>query len=339
VRIVITGASGNIGTALLRKLGDGAVHKLVGISRRTPPATPPYAGVEWHQIDIGSATAAAELQDAMSGADAVVHLAWLIQPSHDRDALRRTNQDGMLSVIDAAQRAGVGHLIHMSSIGTYAPAPGRWIDETWSTDGVPTSSYSVDKAACERMLDEAEGELVVSRVRPAFVLQPDAASEISRYFLGPLVPIRLLRPGLLRFAPWPRTLAVQFVHADDVADLLSRVLAARAPGAFNVAADPVVDRNTWRETFGGVGPPAPMQALRAAASLSWRARLQPVDGGWIDLAASVPLMRTQRARDLGWTPAHRADQALRQFVTALSQGRGAPGPLLYPRGRKSTASK
>ncbi|MDQ2749935.1 MAG: NAD-dependent epimerase/dehydratase family protein [Actinomycetota bacterium] len=336
MRIVITGASGNIGTALLRRLGSEN-HELVGVSRRVPPDTQPYHGVEWHRIDLGTDPAAAALHDVFSGADAVVHLAWLIQPSHDRQALLRTNQGGTRSVIDAARRADVAHLVHMSSVGTYAAAPGKWVDESWSNAGVATSSYSVDKAACEDMLDEAEGDLVVSRVRPAFVLQPAAASEISRYFIGRLVPVPMLRPGLMRFAPLPRDLAVQFVHADDVADLVSRILVARAPGAFNVASEPSVDRSTWRETFGGVGPSLPMRAVRAAATLSWRAHLQPTDGGWIDLAASVPLMRTDRARDLGWTPAHPADQTLREFVSALSQGRGERGPLLYPRGEKSAA--
>jgi len=55
MRVVITGASGNLGTALLRRLrADG--HELVGVSRRRPPPdVEPYAGVRWYPLDLGTA--------------------------------------------------------------------------------------------------------------------------------------------------------------------------------------------------------------------------------------------------------------------------------------------
>ena len=84
MRFVITGASGNVGTALLRRLSrDG--HELVGVTRRQP-----------------------RLADECHGADALVHLAWLIQPSRDRERWRRVNQDGTATVANAARFATVG---------------------------------------------------------------------------------------------------------------------------------------------------------------------------------------------------------------------------------------
>jgi UDP-glucose 4-epimerase len=334
VRIVVTGASGNIGTALLRRLRS-ADATVVGISRRVPPRTDAYADVDWVAVDLAAEDAARSLTATFAGADAVVHLAWLLQPGRDRELLRRANVGGTRAVISAAQAAGVAHLLHVSSIGTYAPAPdSRWVDESWPATGVGTSSYSVDKAAAEAMLDEVVGGPLISRVRPSFVLQDDAASEIARYFLGRLVPTRFLHPALLRIAPWPRELRLQLVHADDLAEALVRILGQRAEGAFNVASEPVVDRDTVREAVGGVGPPLPLAAVRVAAQLTWRAHLQPIDGGWIDLAAGLPLMKTDRARSvLGWQPVHRADETLLQFIRALAAGRGSAGPLLYPRGQ------
>lgn len=333
MRIVITGASGNIGTALLRRLAAEPDHDIVGISRHRPPEIAPYDAASWHEIDLGAPEAAAALTQVLAGADAVVHLAWLIQPGRDRDLLRRVNQGGTRAVIDAARAAGVGHLVHISSVGTYAAAHGQWRDESWSTRGIPTSSYSVDKAAGEAMLDDlAPGVPAVARVRPALVLQPDAAGEISRYFIGRLLPVRALRDPVLRWAPLPRDFWVQFVHADDVADAIARVLQQRATGAFNIAADPPIDRAAFGQLFGGPGPALPWSVLRVGADLSWRARLQPTDAGWVDLAASLPLMRTERARDvLGWTPRHAADETLRTFVEALRSGQGGAGPKLYPR--------
>jgi UDP-glucose 4-epimerase len=188
MRIAITGASGNVGTALLRRLRADGEHEVTAISRRKPPATDPYGSAEWKMIDLSSVTAKDRLTEAFNGMDAVVHLAWMIQPSHDRGLMRSTNQGGTQAVADAASAAGVPHLVHMSSVGTYAAAPGQWKDESWSTKGVPTSSYSVDKAACEVFLDQFESleSMTVTRVRPGLILQPDAASEISRYFIGRL---------------------------------------------------------------------------------------------------------------------------------------------------------
>src|SRR3954452_24176614 len=102
MRVVITGASGNLGTALLRRLHrDG--HQSVGVTRRRPPTdVEPYAGVQWHLLDLAAADAGARLAEVCVGADALVHLAWLIQPTHDRARLRRANQGGAQAVARAA---------------------------------------------------------------------------------------------------------------------------------------------------------------------------------------------------------------------------------------------
>jgi UDP-glucose 4-epimerase len=334
MRIAVTGASGNIGTALLIALGGMGEHALVGVSRRPPPQVPPYEWAQWHRIDIGRADAADRLTEAFAGVDAVVHLAWQLQPSsvHSREAMRRTNQDGTAAVVEAARRAGVAHFVHQSSIGAYAPGSGRLVDETWPVTGIPTSSYSVDKAAAEVVVDALEDHCPVTRMRPGLVFQDAAASEISRYFLGPLVPSRIIGPGLMRFVPLPQRLAFQAVHADDVATAIALVLEQRAAGAFNVAAEPVIDRTVWREVFGGVGPQVPVAALRAVAAATWRARLQPTEPGWIDLAAQAPTMKTDRLRELGWEPRRSAAETLERFIRAMRRGAGRPGPLLAPRG-------
>jgi UDP-glucose 4-epimerase len=329
-RVVITGASGNVGTALLRRLGGQA--ELVGIARRRPPTVGPYDAAQWAQIDLSARDAADQLVPVLAGADAVVHLAWQIQPGRDRERLRRTNQGGTAAVVTAVERAGVGHLVHMSSVGAYSAAPHDIrVDERWPTDGIATSSYSVDKAATERLVNQVTSASVTV-LRPALILQPDAASEIARYFLGPLVPVSALHPRLLRFIPWPDQLATQFVHADDVATAIALVLDQRPSGAFNVAADPVIDRDRVRELFGGVLPGLPRHVVRQLIDLSWRTHLQPTHAGWIDLAFDAPLLDSGRLRSqLGWRPKHSADDTLLGFIDALRHRAGWARPLLQPR--------
>ena len=330
MRIVITGASGNVGTSLLLRLGGGE-HELLGVSRRKPPTARPYEWADWHRIDIGANGASARLAEVFAGADAVVHLAWILQPFGDREGMKRTNQAGTRAVTDAVITAGVPHFVHQSSVGAYAPGPKDPVDETWATTGIPSLTYSVDKAAAEDIVSAAEPHTVLTRMRPGLIFQDAAASEIARYFLGRLVPKAAIRRPLLRLAPFTDAMSFQVVHSDDMAAAIDLVLQHRAGGAFNVAADPVIDRSRFAAVFGGVGPALSPSALRTVAGLTYRAKLQPTEPGWLDLILQSPLLDVSRLRGLGWTPRHAADDVLGRFVDAMGRGAGRPGPLLYRR--------
>ncbi|MBA2528343.1 MAG: NAD-dependent epimerase/dehydratase family protein, partial [Euzebyales bacterium] len=192
VRILVTGATGNVGSALLHALtADPSVTEVVGVARRRPDIAP--EGVRWHRADI----AIDDLRPALSGVDALVHLAWLLQPSHDEAAQWRANVGGTRRVLEAASAAGVGCVAAITSVGAYSRGPGpRPIGEDWPTDGVATSAYSRQKAYTERLLDTFEArhpDVRVLRFRPGLIFQAGAASEIRRLFGGPLVPSWLLR--------------------------------------------------------------------------------------------------------------------------------------------------
>lgn len=336
MRIVIIGATGNAGTALLRRLGrakaGGEDLQIVGISRRPPAALdPPYRGVEWHSADVGATGEIPRLAGVLEGADAVVHLAWQIQPNHRLEELFRTNVTGTANMLAAARSAGVPHIVCASSVGAYTWADkDRRVAEDWPADGIAGSHYSRHKARQEALLTEFEAanpDIAVARLRPGLIFQQEAGSEVGKYFLGRLIP-RLLppRPGV-PLLPVPPEFIFQAVHADDVADAYWRVLRHRASGAFNVAAEPVIDPNAlgWllgaRRIF-----PLPLAVLRAAVDLTWRARLQPTDPGWVDMAAGAPIMDTARAREeLGWSPARSSLQALADVLEGMGRGTGVAG--------------
>jgi UDP-glucose 4-epimerase len=299
----------------------------------------PY-DVPWSGCDIGArapdAEVVAHLARAFSGADAVVHLAWQIQPSHDRDRLRRTNVDGTRRVLEAASVAGVPHVVVASSVGAYRPVDDDVPrDEDWPVGAAPTSSaYSVDKAAVERLLDAWSGRLAITRLRPALVFQRAAASAIERYFLGPAAPAHLLRRPL-PVLPWPRGVRVQAVHADDVASAVLSALAIGATGSFNLAADDVLRRDEVAALVSsGRAVDVPVPVARAALAAAWRLRAVHLGPGWLDLAAGVPLLDTSRARDvLGWAPTWSATAALGELLDGLAAGAGTVSPVLRPRRR------
>jgi UDP-glucose 4-epimerase len=341
--VAVTGASGNIGTALLRRLTAPAagVAEVRGLSRRTPPDLAPYSGVQWHVADLGEPQSEDVLAEFLAGADAVVHLAWALQPGRHPDDLRRVNVEGTRRVIRAAATAGVGQFVHMSSIGAYAPgAVGQRVAEDWPTTGIPSAQYSRDKSEAERVVREVAARhsgMTLTVVRPTLVLQPDAGSEIGRYFLGPLLfgAARLLPGAVARLLPLPLPrVAVSFVHADDVADALVRMLDRRASGPFNLAAEPLMDADALARALGTVRVPVPTLAVRTAVQAAFTAHLLPTEPGWVDIGTRVPALNTTRARKLlDWAPVHRGDEVLRDFVVALGRGEGAAGPLLRPAAR------
>lgn len=128
MRVVVTGATGNVGTSVLEVLqSEPAVDTVLGLARRPPNASPP-SKVDWQRADITSS----DLVTPFRGADVVIHLAWLIQPSHHVATMAATNVEGSARVLAAVAAAGVPALVYASSVGAYSPGlKDRGVDESW----------------------------------------------------------------------------------------------------------------------------------------------------------------------------------------------------------------
>jgi UDP-glucose 4-epimerase len=332
MRVVVVGATGNVGTSLLRALSaDASVDEIVGVARRRPQVS--YPRTTWLCADVVHD----DLVTAFRGADAVVHLAWLIQPSRDRATTRSVNVDGSRRVFDACAAAGVPALVYASSVGAYSPGPkDRAVDESWPTEGIRTSFYSRDKADVERLLDDVEAahpDMRVVRLRPGLIFKGEAASGIRRLFAGPLLPTPLLRRRLIPIVPAMERLRFQAVHSFDVGAAYHLALTRDVRGAFNIAAEPVLDPDELARLLGARPVPVPPRVLRTAVDAAWKLRLQPTPPGWLDLALGVPIMDTTRAREeLGWTPTRTAGEALLELIEAMRRGDGLPTAPLEPGG-------
>lgn len=328
MRIVITGASGNVGTSVLEALaGEPQVEEIVGIARRRPPRE--FPRTQFVTADVASD----DLSTWFRGADAVVHLAWLIQPGRDEAVTHRVNVTGSQRVFSAAVDAGVPAIVYASSVGAYSPGPkDRLVDESWPTDGIASSFYSRHKAAVERQLDRLEQErpeLRIVRLRPGLIFKAQAATEIRRLFAGPLLPRALLRPELIPFVPDVPRLRFQAVHSLDVGEAYRAALVSDARGAFNLAADPPLGPSELAELLQARRLPLHPGLLRAAAAATYALHLQPSEPGWLDMALGVPLMDSRRARsELEWRPRHRATDTLRELLDGMRTGADYPTPPL-----------
>lgn len=334
MRVVVTGASGNVGTSLLERLVDDPdVTSIEGVARRVEQRMP-FPQVRWTSADI----ATTDLRPIFDGADAVVHLAWAIQPSHDEARLWRTNVLGSRRVFEAAAAAGVESLVYASSIGAYSPGPQEpRVDESWPTEGIPSSFYSRHKATVEWMLDRFEQThpaVRVARLRPALSFRREAASGIRRLFLGRFFPTRLLEAGTLPVLPLPPKLRLQAVHSQDVAAAYLGLLKNDLVGAFNLSAEPVLDSRIIARLLTTRLMSTPFPVLRLAVGASWRARLQPTPEGWLDMAAEVPHLDISRARrELGWEPSLDATRALQELLEGFVEMADFPTPALSRWGR------
>jgi len=329
MRVVVTGASGNVGTSLLRALADdGDVEEIVGLARRRPVHD--FPKTEWRSANVEHD----DLVPIFRGADCVVHLAWLIQPSHDLGAVRRTNVDGSERVFRAVVDAGVPSLVYASSVGAYSPGPKeRRVDESWPTEGTPTSFYARHKAEVERLLDRFQlerPETRVVRLRPGLIFKRSSAEEQRRLFLGPFFP-RVLAHAARALVPDIRGLRVQAVHTRDVAEAYRLAAVGDVHGAFNVAAEPVLDGRTVAQALGARVLPLPPAVARVAMAATWRIRLQPSPPGWLDMGLSVPIMDTTRAREeLRWEPRRSSLDAIGDVLSGIADAEGEPTPPLEP---------
>ncbi len=330
MRVAIVGATGNVGTSVLESLADEhQVQEIVAIARRAPERS--FPRTRFTAADIVSD----DLAPIFAGADAVVHLAWLIQPGRDESLTARVNVLGSERVFRAAVEAKVKRIVYASSVGTYSPGPkDRFVDESWPTDGIPSSFYARHKAEVERQLDRLQHDqpqIQVVRMRPGLIFKAQAAAEIRRLFAGPLLPGRLLKPGLIPVVPDVPRLRFQAVHSLDVGDAYRRALIDDASGAYNLAAEPPIGPPELAELFGARPVPVPARVLRSGAALTYALRLQPSEPGWVDMGLAVPLMDTARARaELGWEPRYSSLEALEELLAGMRSGRGEATPPLAP---------
>jgi nucleoside-diphosphate-sugar epimerase len=330
MRIVIVGGTGNLGSAVVRALGDQ--HDLVMIARRDAGGSAALpASVEMRVLDLASD----DVSPTLAGADAVVHLAWLFQPTHHPEVTWRNNVEGTARLLSALPTGREITLVAASSIAAYSPAKGRDpVDETWPTHGTSSAAYAREKAYNERLLDAYEATHPAARFvrfRPAFVFQRASASQQRRLFAGPLVPGLAVRPELIPVVPVPKGLTLQTVHSDDVAAAIVSALGRDVRGAYNLAADDTLDGDALASIFDARHVSVPPKLVRTALAAAWHARLVPSPPNLYDALLRLPVMDTTRAREqLDWAPTSSAAEALAEMLAGLRENAGAPTPPLDP---------
>jgi nucleoside-diphosphate-sugar epimerase len=331
--VAVTGPTGTFGFGLIPLLeSEPRIARVVGIARRPfDPLEHGWTKLEYRRGDVRDPDA---LRDAFDGADAVVHLAFMITGTASAEAIRAINIEGTLNTFRAAHDVGAKRFVYASSVAAYGFHPDNPVGmtEEWPTRPAARLFYAREKAELEQLLQDeasASSEPALYLLRPPIVLGPHAVGAKDA------VPAPVARVGsrlldLVNRLPIPVPLLaadvkMQFIHEADVGQaLLKCVLGEGPPGAYNIAGDGVLTATDVVRELGLSPIPIPARvvhgAARAAASLP-TPPLAPPATQWIEALSHPAIMDTTKARhELGWKPRYTAVEALRETVRTRNRG-------------------
>ncbi|MCB9876126.1 MAG: NAD(P)-dependent oxidoreductase [Planctomycetes bacterium] len=231
-RLLVTGATGFVGGALVRRLLASGVApgQLVcpvrDVSRAVRAGLPAPSLIE---ADLGRDDGTAALRAAAAGVDVVVHLAGTLK------AFGRAGYDAVNAAGAARLLAAVtppAHVVLVSSLAAAGPSVDGSGSAAMPADCRPVSHYGHSKLAGERAV--VAGPLPWTIVRPPVVYGPgDGATRLLfRQATAPLVAVP------------PRPAPLSVIHVDDVVDALMRVIEVRPSGAV-LPLDGPARTDTW----------------------------------------------------------------------------------------------
>jgi UDP-glucose 4-epimerase len=313
VRYLITGGSGYIGSRLVERLSEREDTERILICDVRPPRVF-RPNVEYRELDVRDGGA---VRSTVAGErpDALIHLAFILNPMHDEAAMYEIDVGGTHNVLEAAAEAGVGHVLVTSSSTAYGAFPDNPVPLTEDDPvrGVPDFEYARDKAECDRLCQLwalRHPDRVMTIVRPCIVFGPNVDNYIVRLWTK--------QPFQADFGlPDP---GIQFVHEDDVVEALSVLLADRVGGAFNVAGDGVMPTSECAELLGIPRRRVPLRLMWRLAGLMWKLRRSETPAGNLHFAIHPWLVSNEKLkRETGWRPSYTSRETFE--ITMRAHGR------------------
>lgn len=299
--VAVTGAAGQVGQALCRRLvGTDGVRQVLAIDTRKPGVP----GVRWRRADPADPANAPTLHRV----DALVHLPPAPDPEHSRAEHRRRLMLAVSVALTAAAANGVPHVVLLSSArvyGAHADNPVPLPDDAplrAAKDGgalgdlLEVEEYAVRAARAYRSLG-------ITVLRPALLVGPGLEDAAEGLLDGPrLLVVRGGRPC------W------QFCHVDDLAAAVEAVLLARLTGPVTVASDGWIEQDELERILGRRRVELPAEAAFGAAGRLHELGMSADPASTLTYLMHPWVVGSARLRELGWQAAHTNAEALESYA-------------------------
>lgn len=324
MRVFVTGGSGFIGGALVRRLRlEG--HE-VRVLVRSPRAEALVAEAGAIPVS-GDVSQPGPWQNEVSAGDAVVHAAAMVTDWGPRKEFFRVNVGGTRNVLDAMKRWN-GHFIHVSSIAVHGFRPGVYTETSPVSPG--RHPYCSSKAAAEALVDSSVGEgLKASAVRISGVYGPGDPHFATRF-------LDYAETGRV-FIVGPGDQPSKLIYIDDVVEAFMAILRRPCePGARYLLNDPAVPNvlsmlRLAMEALEISVPVRPVPEWLACAVALWQEGRARLTGSHPQLTRYAVRAMGHRcffspegtSRRLGWSPRMNAREGVEKTISWYRKSRPA----------------
>ncbi len=316
-RVAVTGASGLIGRNLLERLdADDDVERIIALDVTEPPTG--SGKTVFYRHDVREPMDHIFVEERVTEA---VHLAFIVDPAHDRRKERSINVGGTQRFLQACHAAQVPTLLLASSGTVYGAWPDNppQLTEDAPLRGKPGFGYVEDKLELERAAAAFASDHPLCRlmiIRPTVVAGPHMDNYLSRFLLKPV-----------SFAIRGATAPTPLVHEEDVGGAIHHLLREGPAGPYNIDAPGPVPLPELARLLGSRLVRVPAGLLTAIVAMAWKLRLRfisEVPPAMIDyIRWSWVLDGTKVTRETSFQYRYTAREAMEDFLRARNGRTGS----------------
>ena len=310
--LAITGLGTFVGGRVAERALDAPVPpRVVGLDLEIPRSL--EGRLPFHRVDLTAPTADSQIAEVLGKkrCDVVLHAAFLTNPQPDCEYAHELEVIGSLHVMNAAAAAGVRKLVVMSSAEVYGPHPDNpnFLSEEHPLRSHPHAHAVQDRVEMEgllRVFAQRHPEMVVTVLRPCWVMGPSQFSPVTRHFESKRV------TTLMGFDP-----LMQFLHEEDLLGAIELALTRDAPGPFNLAGDGALPLSTLIRLAGKRTLPIPHPLLFRLGYLESMRRAGDSPEAFYDYLRYLWVLDTARAgSELGFQPEYTTKEAWMSLVVS-----------------------
>lgn len=313
--VAVTGINSALGKLLIPKLqAEPSIEKIIGIDLNE------YRGnsekIQFFKIDVRDKNG---MERVLDGIDVIIHLAFIVNPKKipKKKIIYDINVNGSKTVFQAAAKNKVKKIIYTSSQSVYGHVPEvpKYVDENSPRLGIKTTNfyYSHTKALVEQYLDQFEQEfpdIAVIRFRPPIISGISFIENLGLFSAKGKTKRTVIPRNHQGRAPY------QFVHEDDLTDVIMIAVKKDIRGAFNVASN-VVDLNEFYKAEYGIKiKPLPYILVNFLIKFNILYRRAV----WLQAIKYYSLLKTEKIEnELGWKPKFSTEDCIKEIKSLQSK--------------------